>query len=75
MGAWRFVREQFLDGGVRDVARRVPRYVGRDASASPAPGPHKVHVAEQEGIVEEALQIPAETSTEVVHRHAAPATS
>ena len=75
MGAWRFVREQFLDGTVRDVARRVPRYVGRGASASPAPGSHKVHVREQEAILEEALQIPAETATPVVQRHVAPATS
>ena len=34
---------------------RVPRYVGREASASPAPGSHKVHVEEQEAIVAEAL--------------------
>ena len=40
MGAWRFVREQFLDGGMRD-SRRVVRYVGREESASPAPGSHK----------------------------------
>src|SRR6185295_3148657 len=41
MGAWRFVREAFLDGLVRDQGRRVPRYIGRDASAAPAPGSHK----------------------------------
>jgi 2-oxoglutarate dehydrogenase E1 component len=75
MGAWRFVREQFLDGAVRDVARRVPRYVGREASASPAPGSHKLHVREQEAIVEAALAIPAEAATQVVSRQAAPATS
>jgi 2-oxoglutarate decarboxylase len=55
MGAWRFVRESFLDGEVADPGRRVPRYVGRVASASPAPGSHKVHAQEQEAIVGEAI--------------------
>jgi 2-oxoglutarate decarboxylase len=55
MGAWRFVREWFLDGEVADPGRRVPRYVGRVASASPAPGSHKVHLLEQEAIVAQAL--------------------
>jgi 2-oxoglutarate dehydrogenase E1 component len=57
MGAWRFLREQFLDGVVRDPGRRVPRYVGRPASAAPAPGSHKVHVQEQEALVREALEV------------------
>jgi 2-oxoglutarate dehydrogenase E1 component len=56
MGAWRFVRERFLDGEVGDPGRRLPRYVGRPASASPAPGSHKVHLQEQEAIVSEALK-------------------
>ncbi|HKC10691.1 MAG TPA: multifunctional oxoglutarate decarboxylase/oxoglutarate dehydrogenase thiamine pyrophosphate-binding subunit/dihydrolipoyllysine-residue succinyltransferase subunit, partial [Vicinamibacteria bacterium] len=55
MGAWRFVRERFLDGEIADPGRRVPRYVGRVASASPAPGSHKVHSQEQEAIVAQAL--------------------
>jgi 2-oxoglutarate dehydrogenase E1 component len=78
MGAWRFVREQFLDGKVRDIAKRVPRYVGRDESASPAPGAHKVHVSEQEAIVEECLQLPENTvvgESFASTRNAAPATS
>ncbi len=54
MGAWRFVREAFLDGQV-DAGGRQPRYIGRQASASPAPGSHKLHVQEQEGIVRESL--------------------
>jgi 2-oxoglutarate dehydrogenase E1 component len=54
MGAWRFVREAFLDGEV-DAGGRQPRYVGREASASPAPGSHKLHVLEQEGIVRDCL--------------------
>jgi 2-oxoglutarate decarboxylase len=54
MGAWRFVRERFLDGDV--VAdRRVPSYAGRAASASPAAGTLKTHLAEQEALVTEAL--------------------
>jgi 2-oxoglutarate dehydrogenase E1 component len=56
MGAWRFVREQFLDGVVREPGRRVPRYVGRPESAAPAPGSHKVHVQEQEALVRQALE-------------------
>jgi len=56
MGAWRFLRERVLDGDLRDPGERVLRYVGRDASASPAPGSHKVHVLEQEAIVTEALR-------------------
>jgi 2-oxoglutarate dehydrogenase E1 component len=54
MGAWRFVRERFLDGEVA-AGERVPRYAGRAASAAPAPGSLKVHLAEQEALVREAL--------------------
>jgi 2-oxoglutarate dehydrogenase E1 component len=57
MGAWRFLRDLFLDGAVPDPARRTPRYVGRDASAAPATGSHKLHVIEQEAIVREAVQV------------------
>jgi 2-oxoglutarate dehydrogenase complex dehydrogenase (E1) component-like enzyme len=56
MGSWRFVREQFLDGVVADPARRPLAYLGRDASAAPAPGSHKLHVIEQEAITREALR-------------------
>ncbi|MGD8894881.1 MAG: multifunctional oxoglutarate decarboxylase/oxoglutarate dehydrogenase thiamine pyrophosphate-binding subunit/dihydrolipoyllysine-residue succinyltransferase subunit [Acidobacteriota bacterium] len=55
MGAWRFVRENVLDGTV-DVGGRTLGYVGRAASAAPAPGSLKVHVAEQEALLREALQ-------------------
>jgi 2-oxoglutarate dehydrogenase E1 component len=55
MGAWRFMREQFVEGVVLDPGGRVPRYLGRDASAAPAPGSHKIHLLEQEAIVREAL--------------------
>jgi 2-oxoglutarate dehydrogenase E1 component len=54
MGAWRFVRERFLDGDVA-AAGRVPRYAGRAASAAPAPGSLKVHLVEQEALVRDAL--------------------
>jgi 2-oxoglutarate dehydrogenase E1 component len=57
MGAWRFVRERFLDDGVPAAAGRVPRYVGRPPSASPAGGSYKLHVQEQEAIVEAALGV------------------
>ncbi|HEX6739775.1 MAG TPA: multifunctional oxoglutarate decarboxylase/oxoglutarate dehydrogenase thiamine pyrophosphate-binding subunit/dihydrolipoyllysine-residue succinyltransferase subunit, partial [Vicinamibacteria bacterium] len=55
MGAWRFVREAFLDNVIQDPRRRVPRYIGRPASAAPAPGSLKVHLREQEAIVGQAL--------------------
>ena len=74
MGAWRFVREQFLDGGVPGVARS-PRYIGREPSASPAAGSHKAHVREQEAIVAEALTASAVHEPEAVVRGPAPATS
>jgi len=54
MGAWRFVRERFLDGAV-DAGRRPLRYAGRAASAATAPGSLKVHLAEQEHLVREAV--------------------
>ena len=75
MGAWRFVREEFLDRASGVANGRVPRYIGREASASPAPGSLKAHAEEQEAIVEAALAIPAAAETRVETRHAAPATS
>jgi 2-oxoglutarate dehydrogenase E1 component len=55
MGAWRFVRERFLDGDLPGFQHRPPSYVGRAASASPAPGSHKVHTREQEELVAKAI--------------------
>jgi 2-oxoglutarate dehydrogenase E1 component len=76
MGAWRFVREEFLDRASGIAHGRVPRYVGREASASPAPGSLKAHTEEQEAIVEAALQIPAAADTRIATQpQAAPATS
>jgi 2-oxoglutarate dehydrogenase E1 component len=57
MGAWRFVRERFLDDGVPGAAGRVPRYVGRPPSASPAAGSYKLHLQEQDAILEAALGV------------------
>ena len=54
MGAWRFVRERFLDGDVLASGRQL-EYVGRAASAAPAPGSLKVHLAEQDALVKQAL--------------------
>jgi 2-oxoglutarate dehydrogenase E1 component len=64
MGAWRFVRERFLDGDVQ-AGGRVPRYVGRKESASPAAGSHKVHLAEQDAIVRSALATDVSTPSPV----------
>ena len=54
MGAWRFVRERFLDGDVAAGGRAL-RYAGRKESASPAAGSHKVHLLEQEALLKAAL--------------------
>jgi 2-oxoglutarate dehydrogenase E1 component len=57
-GGWTFVDRRIeavltcLDG----VAKR-PRYVGRKAAASPATGLAKVHTAEQNALVDEALSV------------------
>ena len=50
MGAWRFVRERFLDGQVLGAGGRQLRYVGRPESASPATGSYKLHLQEQAAI-------------------------
>jgi 2-oxoglutarate dehydrogenase E1 component len=55
MGAWKFVREQFLDGLVPGMEGRTLRYAGRRPLASPAPGSHKIFDAEQKALVAEAL--------------------
>ncbi len=66
MGAWRFVRERFLDGEVVGVGpERAVRYAGRRASASPAPGSHHVFAMEQEAIAADALGIEAEVLAKV----------
>ncbi len=60
MGAWRFVREQFLDGKVEGLETGRPlRYIGRRDLASPAPGSHHVFHVEQEALVAEAVRVGA----------------
>jgi 2-oxoglutarate dehydrogenase complex dehydrogenase (E1) component-like enzyme len=55
MGAWRFVREAFLDKLVLDPGKRNLRYVGRVPSAAPARGSYKIHMAEQDAILKDAF--------------------
>merc|ERR1712151_901924 len=56
MGAWFYVKPRLVttyrEGLEKDV---VIRYVGRRAAASPATGYPKLHMAEQNGVIEGAL--------------------
>ncbi len=63
-GAWSFVQNQ-LEDALTDAGHdgMRPRYVGRDASASPATGLASRHVAQQEALVADALDL-ADTGTE-----------
>ena len=54
MGAWTFM-ESRLENLLSRCER--PRYVGRDASASPATGSYAVHLQEQERLVKAALTV------------------
>lgn len=56
MGAWGFVREQFLDGRVPAFGGRILGYAGRRALASPAPGSHRIFDEEQKDLITEALR-------------------
>jgi 2-oxoglutarate dehydrogenase E1 component len=53
MGAWYFVEEQLQD--LIERCRRSLKFVGRPAAASPATGAHRVHVEQQQHLVEEAF--------------------
>jgi 2-oxoglutarate dehydrogenase E1 component len=53
MGAWYFVEEQLQD--LIERCRRSLKFVGRPAAASPATGAHKVHIEQQQHLVEEAF--------------------
>ena len=59
MGAWYFVEEQMQSiinpNESSGPIKRQLRYVGRPTAASPAPGAHKVHHDQQEGLVNEAF--------------------
>jgi 2-oxoglutarate dehydrogenase complex dehydrogenase (E1) component-like enzyme len=50
MGAYRFLWPQ-----LRDIFGREPHYSGRAASPSPATGSAKVHRAQQQALVDDAL--------------------
>ncbi len=56
MGAWNFVdrRLEKVLTGIGGKAQR-PRYVGREAAASPATGSARAHAAEQAALVAAAL--------------------
>jgi len=54
MGAWTFM-ESRLENLLPHCER--PRYIGRNASASPATGSYAVHVQEQERLVKQALTL------------------
>jgi 2-oxoglutarate dehydrogenase E1 component len=53
MGAWTFLRSQ-LEAHRLDA--RPLRYVGREEAASPATGSYKIHQAEENAILDEALK-------------------
>jgi 2-oxoglutarate dehydrogenase E1 component len=50
MGAWNFVRPRLAA-----LVRQHVRYIGRKASASPAPGFHNIYKLEQEAVISEAV--------------------
>ena len=58
MGAWSFVSE-FITEVAEDLGfeHPAPRYAGRMTAASPATGRAKVHAAEQQALVWDALEI------------------
>lgn len=58
MGSWNFVNEWIEEAliGMKHKKPR-PRYVGRDAAASPATGLMKRHIAQQKALVDEALTV------------------
>jgi 2-oxoglutarate dehydrogenase E1 component len=57
MGAWTFL-DRRLEKVLKDldIKAKRPDYVGRKEAASPATGLAKVHAAEQDTLVREALQ-------------------
>ena len=64
MGAWTFVQpriEYVMEGLTENPGGARPRYVGRQAAASPATGLLKIHVKEQAQLVEQALTADLDT--------------
>ena len=69
MGGWTFVENRLE--GIR--GEKSLKYVGRDASASPATGSYAIHNLEQEKIVSESLiektdEISAASTAEVAEK-------
>ena len=58
MGAWNFV-DRRIEGVLSklDIAAKRPAFVGRDNAASPATGLARVHQAQQEALVKQALGV------------------
>jgi len=54
MGAWPFWLQTWLDVF---SDRKLPRYVGRKAAASPATGSHQQHLREQNALIAEAFDV------------------
>ncbi len=54
MGAWHFVAPRFME--LLQKGQKLS-YVGRQASASPAAGQKKIHQAEQDKLIEDALKL------------------
>jgi 2-oxoglutarate dehydrogenase E1 component len=52
MGGWGFIRPH-----LREILGEEPRYVGREAAASPAIGSFQLHKEEQEKIINEAINL------------------
>ncbi len=58
MGAWTFVRERIQSvTEISGFTNPEPHYVGRDATASPAPGLHRRYEEEQTQLVGDALTV------------------
>lgn len=58
MGAWPFVEELLTElASELRMQHAQPRYAGRMTAASPATGNAKVHAAQQQQLVAEALEV------------------
>jgi 2-oxoglutarate dehydrogenase complex dehydrogenase (E1) component-like enzyme len=68
MGAWRFVQEQMQP--ILEPTRRVLRYAGRAASASPAAGSLKRHQQELAELLDQALSAEVRLETTTAKRKA-----
>ncbi len=72
-GAWFFV-DRRIERVLEELSHKPngrPRYVGREAAASPATGSAKRHAAEQSALVNEALDLPERSRPVAVSKKAA----